>query len=151
MALGQLGHPVVISFPTHDPTQAPTQAPGHASFQAGVADLKLVPSVCSPWDKPGPIEMTRLAGLDLERCGLLVRSTMAEPLICSVPSIEAFISARISCVGANTSFANRHQLLESGFVVLEHLDLVDLPRAGFCLSVSSTHVTAIVRAYQWTN
>lgn len=49
------------------------------------------------------------------------------------------------------SFANRQDLLASGLVVLEHLNLVDLPRAGFCIRVSPTEVTAIVRAYQWTN
>ena len=137
VSLGRLGDPVVLCVPSN--------------FCTGDDSLDLVPSVCSPWEKPGPVELTRLAGLDLERCGLLIRSTLGEPLPVSSPSINAFLSAQIFCVGTNMSFANRDELLHAGLVVLEHLSLVELPRAGFCVGVSATEVTAIVRAHQWTN
>ncbi len=137
VSLGRIGDPVVLSVPS--------------SFQGDDDSLDLVPAVCSLWEKPGPVELTRLSGLDLERCGLLVRSTLGEALLVPSPSIDAFLSAQIFCVGTNVRFTNRRELLDAGLVVFEHLSLVDLPRAGFCLSVSSTEVTAIVRAYQWTS
>ena len=137
VSLGRLGDPVVVRVPSN--------------FCGGDDSLDLVPSVCSLWEKPGPVELTRLAGLDLERCGLLIRSELGDPLPISPPSIDAFLSAQIFCVGTNVSFANREELLHAGLVVLEYLSLVDLPRAGFCVSVSPTEVTATVRAHQWTN
>ena len=137
LSLGQLGNPVAMTYPAARNTE-----PG---------PLDLIPSVCSPWEKPGPVELTRLSGLDLEKCGLLIRSSSAQPLACTTPSIQAFLSAQIFCVGTNVSFVNRDELLDSGLVILEYLHLDDLPRAGFCINVSPTEVTAIVRAHQWTN
>ncbi len=137
LTLGRLGNPVAVTYPAE--RDAESEAPG------------LVPSVCSPWEKPGPVELTRLSGLDLEKCGLLIRSSNLEPLACTTPSIKAFLSAQIYCVGTNVSFANRDELVDSGFVVFEYLRLDDLPRAGFCIGVSATEVTAIVRAHQWTS
>ena len=136
VSLGALGQPVAVFYPTQ--SLAPSA-------------LDLVPSVCSPWDKPGPVELTRLSGLDLQHCGLLIRSAPSDVLVVSTPSIAAVLSAQIICVGTNNEFANRKELLDAGLIVLEQLDLVELPRAGFCITVSTTEVTATVRAYQWTN
>lgn len=128
--LGRVGAPIVVSFP------------GEPS------PLVRVPSVCSTWDKPGPIELTRLRGLDLEDCAILLRTTTQAIHSITTASIEALLSARISCVGIDGTLGNRRELLDAGLVVIERLALHDLPRAGFCLTVDG-EATAFVRPTPW--
>ncbi len=107
------------------------------------------PGVCGTWDKPAPVDLTRLSGLDLQDCAWLVRSVHDVPLTMSTESIEALVSAQIICAGTNTSFTNVDELLAANIVVLEALDLTQVPRVGFVLRVGS-NVHAHVRDMGWT-
>ena len=107
------------------------------------------PGVCASWDKPVPVDLTRLSGLDLEDCAWLVRSIEGVPLTVSSASIKALASARIICAGTNETFTNVEELLAADIIVVEGLDLSQLPRVGFTLTVN-TSVHAHVRDIGWT-
>jgi hypothetical protein len=107
------------------------------------------PSVCSQWDKPEEIDLSRLQGLDLEDCAWLIRAPLQQPLSCSDASIRALQSAQIICLGTDATFANADALSAAGIVVLEGLALHDVPRVGFCLTIGES-VTADVQKVTWT-
>ena len=107
------------------------------------------PGVCATWDKPVPVDLTRLHGMDLEDCAWLVRSVEGVPLTVSTASITALVSARIICAGTNETFTNVDEMLAADIIVVEGLDLSDLPRVGFTLTVA-TNVHAHVRDHGWT-
>lgn len=107
------------------------------------------PSVCSLWEKPGPIDLARLSGLDLENCAWLIRTPTQQPLTCSEASISALLRAHIICLGTDATFDNADELCSSGIVVVEGLALAEVPRVGFCLTVGDT-VTADVQNFTWT-
>lgn len=107
------------------------------------------PGVCASWDKPAPVDLTRLSGLDLQDCAWLVRSADAVPLTVSTASIAALISSQIICAGTNATFTNLEELLDANIVVLEGLDLTRVPRVGFILRIG-TNVHAHVRDMGWT-
>jgi hypothetical protein len=130
--LGTIDASVRVTYPTGRPELAPR-----------------TPSVCSTWDKPQPIDLARLSGLDLENCGWLIRTPQQLPTVCSPDSIQALLSAHIILLGIDGSFANASELVEAGIVVLEGLALTDVPRVGFCVTISES-VIADVQNFTWT-
>lgn len=125
-------------------------APVRLHLPSGRAELPhATPGVCAAWDKPVPVDLTRLSGLDLEDCAWLVRSVEGVPLTVSSASIAALVSARIICAGTNETFTNVDELLAADIIVVEGLDLSDVPRVGFTLTVA-TSVHAHVRDIGWT-
>jgi hypothetical protein len=109
------------------------------------------PAVCSPWDKPGAIDLGRLSGLDLQQCAILIRTNSTEPAICSEVSLRALLSSQIICIGSDTTFANRDELEQAGLLVLEELALDALPRTGFCLFAVGDELHAVIRKTPWTD
>ena len=129
--LGSLDAPVRLHLPPH-----------RASFP------ERTPGVCASWDKPAPVDLTRLSGLDLQDCAWLVRSVEFVPLTVSAASIAALVSAQIICAGTNATFTNLDEILAADIFVLEGLDLARVPRVGFVLHVG-TSVHAHVRDIGW--
>lgn len=130
--LGAVGAPVRLHLPEQR-SEFPNATPG----------------VCATWDKPVPVDLTRLSGLDLQDCAWLVRSVEGAALTVSTASITALVSAQIICAGTNERFANLDELLDANIIVIEGLDLTAVPRVGFMLTVYS-NVHAHVRDMGWT-
>ena len=107
------------------------------------------PGVCSPWDKPEPVNLDRLSGLDLEGCAVLIRTPGTGPISCAPSTIDAFLRARIICVGTNTTFTDTGDLLAAGLIVIDGIDLAPLPRAGFCITLLDDELHATVRRFPW--
>ena len=130
--LGSIGATVRLTFPTSRAELPPR-----------------TPSVCSTWDKPQPIDLARISGLDLENCGWLIRTPLQEPATCSAASIDALLRAQIILIGIDGSFANASDLVDAGIIVAEGLTLDDVPRVGFCVTVGQSF-TAEIQNFTWT-
>ncbi len=130
--LGIVGAPVRMLFPSSRTALPPR-----------------TPSVCSTWDKPEPIDLARLSGLDLEDCGWLIRTPRQDPTVCSTASIDALLRAQIILIGIDGSFANASELVDAGIIVAEGLTLDDVPRVGFCVTLGES-LTADIQNFTWT-
>jgi hypothetical protein len=109
-----------------------------------------VPGVCSMWDRPGPVDLTRLAGLDLEGCALVIRVPSAEAFVLTGTTVDALVRAHMSLVATDTTVTNGAVLHEHGIATINGLDHLDLvPRAGFCLAFDGDRLTAEIRKTPW--